>query len=372
MNFTNNDDVKDNNELEELESEAYLKGNIIFRKWTEYERKKNDVLQENKNITLKSELYEYRIKETIKEKINNNIPFNGDYISILNESIGKDSYDNYIPYCNMIDNFYKQLNEGYTVYAPIVDESIKPNDVDLSSFNIKKQLNPKFWKNDKLDSRIRLKLLDIADDFIEFLGIDWVKPKDIIITGSLANYNWDKKYSDIDLHILIDFKKVDKRIDFVENYFNSQRKLWNNTHENIKIYNFPVEIYVQDVNEHHTSSGIYSLEKNEWVKEPDREKLTDVNLDINLIKKEVSKYANKIDSIIEKSKHTKEHKLEVIFNESENIFNDIKKLRKNDLKKNKNEITDGNIIFKSLRRLGYIDKITELITSIYDKMNSLS
>ena len=138
MNFSNEDDVKDNNELEKLEGEAYLNGILYFRKWTEYERKKNDVLQENKNVTIKSELYKYRIKETIKENIKNNIQFNGDYKSILEEAIGKDSFDNYIPYCDMIDNFYKQLSEGYTIYAPIVDESIKPEDVDLSSFNIQK------------------------------------------------------------------------------------------------------------------------------------------------------------------------------------------------------------------------------------------
>ena len=103
-----------------------------------------------------------------------------------------------------------------------IDESLTPSEVDLSSFNIKKELNPKFWKNDRLDSRIRMKLLDSADDFIDFLGVDWVKPEDITITGSLANYNWNQKYSDIDLHIIMDYSKVDERTDFVDNYFYSQ------------------------------------------------------------------------------------------------------------------------------------------------------
>lgn len=48
LNFTSEDDVKDNEKLEKLESEAYLKGNIYFRKWTEYERNnKNSLLNEN-------------------------------------------------------------------------------------------------------------------------------------------------------------------------------------------------------------------------------------------------------------------------------------------------------------------------------------
>ena len=94
-------------------------------------------------------------------------------------------------------------------------EIIEPDDVDLSSFNIKKHLNPKFWDDGHLDTRIRLRLLDIADDFFYSLGVDWVEPEDVIITGSLANYNWSKKYSDIDLHILIDYEDVDERVDFV-------------------------------------------------------------------------------------------------------------------------------------------------------------
>ena len=136
---------------------------------------------------------------------------------------------------NVVGNVMPSYINENVIYAPKVDESLAPSEVDLSSFNIKKELNPKFWKDDKLDSRIRIKLLDIADDFIEFLGVDWVKPEDITITGSLANYNWNKKYSDIDLHILIDYSKVDKRTDFVDNYFYSQKKLWNEEHKDLRI-----------------------------------------------------------------------------------------------------------------------------------------
>mgnify|MGYP003293272416 CR=1 FL=1 len=64
------------------------------------------------------------------------------------------------------------------------------DDVDMSSFIMQTQLNNDIWdENDNLNSRVRLKLLDIADDFIETLGISWIKPKDIILTGSLCNYN---------------------------------------------------------------------------------------------------------------------------------------------------------------------------------------
>lgn len=328
LNFTNQDDVKDNKELEKLEAEAYLKGNIYFRKWTEYER------QNDKNI--------------LSERILS--------ISELRE-------------------LTKELDEGerWTIYAPIVDESLEPDEVDLSSFNIKKNLNPKFWKNGLLDSRIRIKLLDIADDFIDFLGVDWVKPDDIIITGSLANFNWNQTHSDIDLHILMDYSKVDERRDFVASYFNSQKKIWNEKHGKINIFGFPVELYVQDTNEEHASSGVYSLEKNSWVEEPERSKLTNKKVNKNRIKQIVSKYTVKIDKLIELYKRNKDdkHILERIFEKSKSLFDEIKTVRKNSLDKDKNEISEGNIIFKTLRRIGYIEKLSKLIDITYDKMNSL-
>lgn len=328
LNFTNQDDVKDNKELEKLEAEAYLKGNIYFRKWTEYER------QNDKNI--------------LSERI----------LSV-----------------SELRKLTKNLDEGerWTIYAPIVDESLEPDEVDLSSFNIKKNLNPKFWKNGLLDSRIRIKLLDIADDFIDFLGVDWVKPDDIIITGSLANFNWDQTHSDIDLHILMDYSKVDEKRDFVASYFNSQKKIWNEKHGKIKIFGFPVELYVQDTNEEHASNGVYSLEKNSWVEEPERSKLTNRKVNKNRIKQIVSKYTFKIDILIELYKRNKDdkHILERILEKSKSLFDEIKTVRKNSLDKDKNEISEGNIIFKTLRRIGYIEKLSKLIDITYDKMNSL-
>lgn len=328
LNFSNKDDVKDNKELEKLESEAYLKGNIYFRKWTEYER------QNDKNILSERILSVSELRELTKE---------------LDES------------------------ERWTIYAPIVDESLEPDEVDLSSFNIKKNLNPKFWKNGLLDSRIRIKLLDIADDFIDFLGVDWVKPEDITITGSLANYNWNEKHSDIDLHILMDFSKVDERTDFVENYFISQKNIWNDEHKDLKIFGFPIEVYVQDIKQKHTSNGVYSIEKNEWVTEPKREKLAKTKVNKQNIKKEVSKYTIKIDKLVEKFKTAKndEYKLRKLYEKASALFDEIKKVRRKDLNNSGNEINEGNIIFKALRRLGYIDKIDKIINKGYNKLNSL-
>lgn len=59
-------------------------------------------------------------------------------------------------------------------YSHVCDDVVKENsefevnssDVDLSSFKRKNELSPKIWDGEgNIDSRVRLKLLDIADDF---------------------------------------------------------------------------------------------------------------------------------------------------------------------------------------------------------------
>lgn len=305
LDFTSEDGLADNDELEKIEGDAYLRGNLYFRRWTE----------QNDGLHKKS----------------------------LNESAG-------------------------------IDEYLEPDEVDLSSFNVKKHLNPKFWKDDRLDSRIRMKLLDVADDFIEFLNVDWVEPEDIIMTGSLANFNWNQKFSDVDIHIIYDFKKIDDNFDFVNDYFNAKKKLWNKEHENLLIHGFPVEMYVEDKNNSSCSSGVYSLESGEWIKEPNREKLITSKVNKSLIKKTVSIYTKKIDKLYDKYKKSERdtYKLKKIYIEAKDLFDEIKNMRKKSLSKEKKEISNGNLIFKTLRRTEYIEKLTNIIKKSYNKLNSIS
>jgi len=354
LNFSSEDNVKDNKDLEKIEAEAYLKGNIYFRKWTEYMKKKYEpsLLKESKTI-LNDEGEVVPDNCTCGGKI-------GTYI--CGEPIYK---------CTKCGKYYGTVKFGLDE-SKVFDET-NPEDVDLSSFNIKRELNPKFWKNNLLDSRIRLKLLDIAEDFIDFLGVDWVKPDDIIMTGSLANFNWNKKYSDIDLHVLMDFSKVDKRTDFVKKYFDSLKNQWNEEHGDLKIFGFPVEVYVQDTNEEHASSGVYSLDKNEWLTEPKREKLANAKVNKSLIRSKVAKYIDYIDELYNeyKEKSNDEYKIEKISKAANKLWDAIKNERKSELNNGKSEISNGNIVFKCLRRLNYLDKLYNLKTQTYDNLNSL-
>ena len=255
----------------------------------------------------------------------------------------------------------------------IENELVEPDDVDLSSFNIKKHLNPKFWDDGHLDTRIRLKLLDIADDFFASLGVDWVEPDDVIITGSLANYNWNKEHSDVDLHVLVDYEDVDERTDFVREYFAMKKNEWNEKHSKLRIYGFPVEVYVQDTNEPHASSGVYSVQDDKWLTEPDLEKLRSGKVDKKHVRETISTYMNKIDGLIDiyKSHKDDEYEMRKVYEDAVDMMKEIREMRKTDLAKYNREMCDGNVIFKALRRSDYIGKLIKLRDLAYDKINSL-
>lgn len=242
--------------------------------------------------------------------------------------------------------------------------------LSLSSFRPQNELNPKIWIGGKINSKVRLRLLDIADDFIESLNVGWVNVSDIILTGSLANYNWSR-FSDFDLHILIDFSKVDERIDFVREYFNTKKNEWNNVHENLKIYGFPVEVYVQDTNEEHTASGVYSLNRNEWVVEPVKDNIKAIKLDKYFIKEKTMKYIKIITSLKKQVDETDDDaELRTLSKKVKGTFDILKGLRKDGLKA-RGEMHPYNVIYKFLRRLGYLDILLDLKAKTYDKLKSI-
>jgi murein DD-endopeptidase MepM/ murein hydrolase activator NlpD/predicted chitinase len=224
----------------------------------------------------------------------------------------------------------------------------------LKSFNIQDNLNPKFWKKSekdettKLNPEIRKRLLEIAHQFIEFLKVDIVV-SDIIITGSISNYNWSK-FSDIDLHIMADFGQFPKKtLPLYEELFKLKKAVFNDKHD-IKIYGYDVELYVQDDTESHTSTGIYSVLNDEWVIEPKKE---DFKVNKELIKEKSKQWMDIIDSVIESAKDENlEDAKKIITKYKEKL----KKYRSCGLEKG-GEYSDENLVFKVLRRNGYVEKL---------------
>ena len=245
------------------------------------------------------------------------------------------------------------------------------SDVDLSSFKVKDELNPKIWKDGKLDSRVRLALMDIADDFYDTLGVSWVKPDDTIIVGSIANYNWSE-FSDIDLHIVIDYDKVDKRRKFVEEFFKCKKKEWNSEHSDIKIFGFSVEVYVQDSKAEVSSSGVYSIDKNEWIKKPVKGTFSKKDIDTAFIKRKTASLMTDIENLEDDSRKSSDSFSDrKIYDRTEKLIDKIMSDRKEKLSATKNEMNPDNIIYKTLRRNGYLNRLFSLNGKTYDKTKSI-
>lgn len=247
---------------------------------------------------------------------------------------------------------------------------VNTNDINMQPFKVKKKLHPDFFKNDDtMNSQIRMRLLDIADDFIETLEVKWVKPLDIIVTGSIVNYNWSE-YSDVDVHIVYDFSKIYKKSEFVKDYFMAKRDAWNKSHENLTMKGFPVEMSVEDVNAPLQSSGVYSIEKNKWVKEP--KEMDDSNIDMKGIQKYCAKQMTKMDKLFTKmDKETDRKKLETLANELESTLDAVHDKRTEGLKTKEKELSNGNIMWKVVKHMGYADKVYDYLNKVYDRRNTI-
>ena len=255
-----------------------------------------------------------------------------------------------------------------------IGETTDPDDVDLSSFKINKYLNKRFWEGGKLNPEIRLKLMEIADEFIEYTGVKF-EPVDIIVTGSIANYNWNQEHSDVDLHIVANFANLsDGEVSdkFLKEYFDDKRRLWNSEHGGITVAGFPVELYVQDEKEPHASSGVYSIEKNRWLVQPSIEKLSSEEMNDEEVKQRVSNYMNEIDELNDEFEdRVAELDLTELYEKADELFKRIRDERKNGFIRGGGEYNNGNIIYKALRRNGYIKKLLAIRTKAYDETKSL-
>ena len=238
----------------------------------------------------------------------------------------------------------------------------------LKSFAVKKELNPKIWVNPKsqdtkIKPEIRESLLEIAYQFIDFIKIN-IFVEDIVMTGSLCNYNWSD-YSDVDLHLMIDYSQFpEDQVDVYKELLNIKKLLFNNNHD-IKIKNYDVELYCQDSTEAHFSSGMYSILFDEWTETPEKES---VSIDKLAIKNKASQWMKDIDNVMKNASHED-------LDEAKNILSKfkekLKKYRTSGLEKN-GEYSNENLVFKFLRRNGYIEKLFDFENELLDKSLSLS
>ena len=233
---------------------------------------------------------------------------------------------------------------------------------ELDSYNLKDavkfhdRLNPRLWDNgENLRPKVRDKLLEIAADFEEFLGLDSIAVQDITISGSNAAYNYTD-HSDIDLHLIVDMPNGDSAEVYRE-LFNAKKYQYNDQHS-IRIGQYDVELYVQDATEKHHSQGIYSVKNNDWISVP-RRRTADVN-DID-VRSKYEDLGARIESILDSKDHE----------QLARMMSKIKDMRGSGLEK-EGEFGVDNIVFKLLRNNGLIKQLVDARNAARDHELSLT
>lgn len=219
------------------------------------------------------------------------------------------------------------------------------------------RLNPKIWDGETLRPEVRTKLLMIARTWAGFAKIPNDAITDVILVGGNANYNYTP-YSDIDLHVVVDMKKIPECKGLLDEYLRGKKQLWGLVHD-IKIYGHDVELYAQDKDTSYTKDqGVYSVKGDKWLVKPVKK---EVNLKDPAIKRKVEQYIEKIDTLIDTSAEDEAFA---------SLKTKFREMRAAALKIG-GEFSVENLVFKELRNLGYIDKVTDYIRSKQDQRLSL-
>lgn len=225
------------------------------------------------------------------------------------------------------------------------------NKTILNQIQFHDTLNTKLWKDGLLQPEVRLKLFEAAMAFYHFIDIDKLLIQDILFTGSNAAFNYTAK-SDIDIHLLVDFQRSTCP-DLASNFFTTKKALWGKTYD-ATIRDYPIELYVEDAAEPVEANGVYSVLHDRWLRTPVRKA---PQPDDKAIVQKTKTLVSEIDGLLDSLPS-----VDAINDMLERLY----VLRQNGLM-DCGEFSTENLTFKSLRSLGYIDKLRDARVKIRDK-----
>ena len=205
------------------------------------------------------------------------------------------------------------------------------------------ELNPVAWSYGQLRPEVRARLLEIANVFVGYLEIPDFKVIDVVLTGSIANYNYTK-YSDFDIHVVTRYSDL-QCDDLAEAFYRAKKQIWNDAHD-IMIRGHEAELYVEDVEQPPISAGMFSLLKNKWIKEPTYSVPT---VDDAAVNAKVRDLIKQIDSTLKTADDPEDLK---------RIMDKLRKMRRSGLDST-GEFGVENLAFKILRNMGYLSKISK-------------
>jgi hypothetical protein len=225
-------------------------------------------------------------------------------------------------------------------------------------------LCPLFWKGWEFDPTVRTKLLQIAQDFYEDLDVE-IPILDVQLTGSLANYNWTE-YSDLDVHVIMDLGQVNQDIELVKKAMDGLRFQWNQRHP-VEIRGHDVELYAQDINQLHLASGLYSLQKGEWLRQPMFKPPAVDPLDVD---RKVQAYGVQISNLKQRLASSNPAEAKDILELASVLKKKISRARDEQLAHEGGEFSIENLVFKQMRNNGMFGDLIDIKAEAYSRMYS--
>ena len=204
-----------------------------------------------------------------------------------------------------------------------------------------RQLSPVAWSGNELRLPVKVALLRAAKFFTDYLDIPNFRVIDVVLTGSMANYNYTK-FSDFDLHVVTSYSDLDCD-DLAEAFYRAKKSIWNDRHD-ITIGGHDVELYVEDVEQPPVSAGMYSLLQDQWIKKPE---FNPPAIDDRAINLKVADLAKQIDVAVDRADDP---------TDISRITDKLRRMRRSGLDTT-GEFGVENLTYKILRNLGYLDKL---------------
>lgn len=119
-----------------------------------------------------------------------------------------------------------------------------------------------------------------------------------------------------------------------------------------------VEFYVQCSEEEHKSSGLYSIQDDKWLTEPERK---EPSINDAAVKAKTAEMMNLIDDAVVECNTAAP---------VEQLMDKLKKLRQSGLEE-AGEFSTENLVFKTLRHNGYLEKLANCRTKAFDRELSI-
>lgn len=226
------------------------------------------------------------------------------------------------------------------------------------------ELNPALFDKDaKLKSEVKEKINEIVDEFLkEFAEVEvTLEVQDIILTGSNASYNYTKN-SDLDIHIVADTSKIEDALKLHKVIYDAYKSSFNKKFE-IELNSVPVELYVEIQDTPLVSNGIYSVLNDEWVKEPTKEDIPEV--DQEAIDAAFKPWEKRYKALVAATTEEVEDESEI-----DKFIDALYELRGKGLSTD-GEYSIENLVFKEMRNKGYLDNLKELRHQVIARRLSL-